>query len=165
MSILEADAEQAAEREWIHKNYRSGGLNAYAIYRSVPWTLNNQVTLSPGHGKGLDLPYTLEKIKEIGGCCMDQAYFTENVFRLFGVPAVYTRGRGRGGGMPRARLGPDPEGPLLLGAGEEVVPVFGRVEDLGQQCLGPGEGVSRVGVDLDQVLSLARCGEPVGPAR
>ncbi len=89
----------AEEREWVLQNYNKGKLrDAYKIYKSVPWTLNDAVTLSHGHGKGLGTPYTLMNIKKIGGCCMDQAYFTENVYRLFGVPAVYTRGRGKRGG-------------------------------------------------------------------
>jgi hypothetical protein len=95
----------AAERDWIYKNYRAKGLNAAAIYRSVPWTLNGKVTISHGHKKGLDLPYTLETIKKIGGCCMEQAYFTENVYRLFGVPATYTHGRGNRSGAGHAWAG------------------------------------------------------------
>ena len=93
------------EREWVLKNYRAKSLNPYTVYSSVPWTLNNPITLSPGHGKGLETPYTLENIKKIGGCCMEQAYFTENVFRLFGVPAAYTSGRGSRSGAGHAWAG------------------------------------------------------------
>ncbi len=94
-----------AERDWVYKNYNSRGLDAKAIYSSIPWTLNNKVSISPAHGKGLDLPYVLETIKKIGGCCMEQAYFTENIFRLFGVPAIYTSGRGSKSGAGHAWAG------------------------------------------------------------
>lgn len=80
------------ERDWVLGHYRARGLRAHDLYGSVPWTLNDEKTLSPSHGKGLDIPYTLENIKEIGGCCMDQAYFTESILRLFGVPAVFASG-------------------------------------------------------------------------
>jgi tetratricopeptide (TPR) repeat protein len=80
----------ANERAWVLQNY-GRNLNAYAIYKSVPWTM----VLSPAHGKGEGLDYTLMNIKEKGGVCMEQAYFTEQVFRLHGVPAVFMEGQGR----------------------------------------------------------------------
>ncbi|MFH2001181.1 MAG: hypothetical protein ABIK28_15980, partial [Planctomycetota bacterium] len=77
------------ERAWVLRQYDARTLIPSVLYDSVPWTFMNEVTLSPAHGKGLDLAYTLENIKKIGGCCMDQAYFTENIVRLFGIPAVF----------------------------------------------------------------------------
>ena len=84
----------AKEREWIIRNYNRGSIHPGNVYRSVPWTQK----LSPAHGKGGNTPYTLQNIRKLGGVCMEQAYFTENVLRIFGVPAVYTRGRGQRGG-------------------------------------------------------------------
>ncbi|MDK1031531.1 MAG: hypothetical protein QGD94_05965 [Planctomycetia bacterium] len=98
---------RGTERGWVSKLYNKKNLNPGAIYKSVPWTQK----LSPAHGKGDDVEYTLMNIKREGGVCMEQAYFTENVLRLFGVPAVYTHGRGLRGGhawvgalMPKPRV-------------------------------------------------------------
>jgi len=94
-----------AEQKWVLKNYRAQDLRASTIYHSIPWTLDSDDTVSPGHGKGLHIPYTLENIKKIGGCCMEQAYFTENVFRLFGIPSIYTVGRTSTTGIGHAWVG------------------------------------------------------------
>jgi hypothetical protein len=83
----------AAERDWVLKNYKRTAINAEAIYLSVPYTFPSERALSPMHGKGLDVLYTLMNIMKYGGCCVDQAYFTENVFRLFGIPAVLVHGQ------------------------------------------------------------------------
>jgi len=82
------------EREWIIKNYNKSSIAPGNVYRGVPWTQK----LSPAHRKGKGIPYTLMNIKKLGGVCMEQAYFTENVLRIFCVPAIYTRGRGQRGG-------------------------------------------------------------------
>ncbi len=78
------------ERLWVLRNVTNLG-DAYGIYRNVPWTQK----LSPAHGKGEGIPYTLENIQRLGGVCMEQAYFTEQVYRLHGVPAIYMHGQGR----------------------------------------------------------------------
>lgn len=79
----------ASERDWIVQNYgRKHPRSATQIYASVPWTK----VLSPAHGTGLNMEYTLPKIQEVGGVCMEQAYFCESVYRTLGVPAMYTRG-------------------------------------------------------------------------
>jgi hypothetical protein len=78
------------ERLWVLQNYPKNQ-DAYAIYKGVPWTF----VLSPAHGKGLGIDYTLMNMKKMGGVCMEQAYFTEQVFRLHGVPAVFMDGQGR----------------------------------------------------------------------
>jgi hypothetical protein len=83
----------AAERNWVLKNYERSALRAEVIYLSVPYTFPSPKALSPMHGRGQDVLYTLMNIKKYGGCCVDQAYFTENVFRLFGIPAVLTHGQ------------------------------------------------------------------------
>lgn len=84
-----------SERQWILANYNARRLpRPTQMYASVPWTM----ALAPAHGKGLGMEYTLANIKQHGGCCMEQAYFTESVFRTLGVPAVYMRGEGRRGG-------------------------------------------------------------------
>ncbi|MBN2584900.1 MAG: hypothetical protein JXL80_17685 [Planctomycetes bacterium] len=78
------------ERGWVLNNY-GRKLDAYEVYKGVPWTK----VLSPAHGAGAGIPYTLANMKTMGGVCMEQAYFTEQVMRLHGVPAVYMRGEGR----------------------------------------------------------------------
>jgi len=81
------------ERDWAMRNYEDTS-DAYAIYKTVPWTK----VLSPAHGMGGGIPYTLMNMKQHGGVCMEQAYFTEQVMRLHGVPASYMRGEGRSEG-------------------------------------------------------------------
>jgi len=51
---------RASEREWIKNNYSKMKFNARSIYSSVPWTK----VLSPAHGTGGDMEYTLENIKK-----------------------------------------------------------------------------------------------------
>jgi hypothetical protein len=85
---------RASERQWILANYRPQIVEPGSLYKSVPWTQR----LSPAHKKGDDLEYTLANIKQHGGVCMEQAYFSESVCRMFGLPAVYTHGRGERGG-------------------------------------------------------------------
>ncbi len=85
----------AAELQWVRKTYTKKDLaNLNALYQSFPWTKK----LSPAHGTGKGVDYTLPNIKKLGGVCMEQAYATENICRLFGLPATYTRGMGGRGG-------------------------------------------------------------------
>jgi|GEM_PF-2208512 len=102
------------DRQWVLKNYRTQDLKASTIYHSIPWTLDSDDTVSPGHGKGLNIPYTLKTIKKSGGGGMERAYFTENVFRLFGIPAIYTVGQASTTGAGHAWVGvlrSQPNGP------------------------------------------------------
>lgn len=80
-----------AERQWILSNVRpQETANPSQLYASVPWTKK----LSPAHNTGEGIDYTLANIRQHGGVCMEQAYFSENVLRMHGIPAVYTSGRG-----------------------------------------------------------------------
>jgi hypothetical protein len=84
-----------AEQKWVIGKYVRNRITARPtqIYSSIRWT--NKI--SPKRGKGTDKPYTLKNILTLGGYCYEQAYYSENVYRLLGVPAVYTGGRGRRG--------------------------------------------------------------------
>ncbi len=90
-----------AERDWVMANYKASDLIPDKLYKSVPWTQK----LSPAHGKGDKIEYTLENIRKLGGVCIEQAYFSENVCQLFGVPAIYTFGRGKNIDTSHAWLG------------------------------------------------------------
>jgi hypothetical protein len=85
---------RASERQWILDNYGPRMIEPGSLYKSVPWTKK----LSPAHGTGAGIDYTLANIKQLGGVCMEQAYFSEAVCHMFGLPAVYTHGRGERGG-------------------------------------------------------------------
>lgn len=83
----------AAERDWVLRTY-GGRISAKDVYPTVPWTKK----LSPAHGTGDGIDYTLMNMRKLGGVCMEQAYFSEQVLRLRGVPAVYMEGGGLRGG-------------------------------------------------------------------
>ena len=51
-----------AECKWVLKNYGQK-LDAYEVYRGVPWTQ----ALSPVHGTGGNMDYTLMNVKKVGG--------------------------------------------------------------------------------------------------
>lgn len=98
----------AGERAWGLK-YGRVMPSPDALYKSVPWTK----VLSPAHGQGLDMPYTLMNMQKVGGVCMEQAYFTESVMRLFCVPAIYTQGRGKAADSGHAWVGSLVTGPKV----------------------------------------------------
>ena len=66
------------ERAWVLQNFRRSRLlgDPTKMYASVPWTK----ALSPAHGTGEGIDYTLPNIQKVGGVCMEQAYFCESVF-------------------------------------------------------------------------------------
>lgn len=76
------------EMAWVLDNFKIKDLRVSNVYKSVPMTLMKSLTLSPSHDRGGDIPYTLENIKKYGGGSIEQAYFAESVFRLFGIPAI-----------------------------------------------------------------------------
>jgi hypothetical protein len=84
----------AGERDWIDQNYTNVRFDPGTLYRTVPWTKK----LSPAHGTGEGIDYTLANIRKYGGVCMEQAYYAENILRTYGLPATYTAGRGGRGG-------------------------------------------------------------------
>jgi hypothetical protein len=107
-----------AEREWVRAKYaKFTDLHPASLYKSVPWTKK----LALGHGIGDPKDYTLDKIQKVGGVCMEQAYFSENVLRLHGLPAVYTRGQGIQNGHAWI-------GALMMKPGVQWDFTFGRYE-------------------------------------
>jgi hypothetical protein len=83
-----------AERRWA--------LNTYRLPRD-PGTAYFQIRYDMGayfsgqwKGGGAE-NYTLPKIMELGGVCKDQAYFTAEVCRAYGVPAVVCTGQSGAG--------------------------------------------------------------------
>jgi hypothetical protein len=63
------------------------------VYRDIPWTKK----LSPLFKSGEQIPYLLPNIRRYGGACYEQAYVTESVLRLQGLPATMAIGRGKRG--------------------------------------------------------------------
>jgi len=119
----------AEERTWVLSKI-SPNTSADGLYTSVPWTQ----TLSPAHDKGAGTPYTLANIQKMGGVCMEQAYFTETVLRLYGTPAVYTHGRGSTSDSGHAwvgylRLAPRVEWDFSVGRYREHHYYKGEVQD------------------------------------
>lgn len=68
--------------------------------------ISSRIAFAPGSNTPLDKsplywthgPYTLQAIKNRGGLCVDQAYFTTLVLRAKGIPAILFTGIGRRGG-------------------------------------------------------------------
>jgi len=83
----------AEEREFALAEYGRGYSPRKAFF-DVEWNKK----LSPAHGTGRDIPYTLMNIRKLGGVCMEQAYFSSCVGKCVGLPAVYCCGAGKRGG-------------------------------------------------------------------
>ena len=81
------------ERTWALANY-ANQRDIGRLFFKVPYTMK----LSPAHGNGVDIPYTLQNILQIGGVCMEQAHFASSVGKCVGVPSAYCYGAGKRGG-------------------------------------------------------------------
>ena len=79
------------ERMYVLRTYQKQRGIIGRVFFKVPYTRR----LSPAHGNGKDIPYTLMNIMDLGGVCMEQAYFATQVGKSLGVPSSYSRGMGR----------------------------------------------------------------------
>jgi hypothetical protein len=85
-----------AERQWALKSYRLPG-DPGAAYFQVRYDMG---AFSSGKWRGGEQPYTLANILKLGGVCKDEAYFTAEVCRAYGIPATVCTGQsGQGEGF------------------------------------------------------------------
>jgi hypothetical protein len=76
------------EINWAFEKYR--GKPVGPCYSEIQYDTAHYKRGEPKKIAGL--PYTLRNIKDKGGVCADQAYFSSMVGRIIGVPTVYVRG-------------------------------------------------------------------------
>lgn len=85
-----------AERQWALNTYRLPG-DPGAAYFQVRYDMG---AFSSGKWRGGEQPYTLANILKLGGVCKDEAYFTAEVCRAYGIPATVCTGQsGQGEGF------------------------------------------------------------------
>lgn len=82
-----------SELEWARENI-SGSLSSWGNkYSDIEYDHSRP---DAGRYKWDHGPYTLSSIEEIGGICVDQAYFAVITARAYGIPAIYFHGSGKG---------------------------------------------------------------------
>lgn len=82
-----------SEFDWAAENVNYTQANWGAAYNSIRYLMERAAG-----GKDPYTNYSFEEIREEGGICMDQAYFSCNTGKCRGVPAVYVTGDGDRGG-------------------------------------------------------------------
>ena len=90
------------ELEWAKENVRSSVSRWGSLYPSI---IYNHKRLNSGQYSWIHGDYKLEDIKEFGGICVDQAYYTIMTARANGIPAMYFHGVGRNAGERHAWAG------------------------------------------------------------
>lgn len=83
------------ELEWARQNVKTSRSGFDGVYRSVRY-LNERIKDQRYSWSGG--PYTLANIEEVGGICVDQAYFAAMVGKAHGLPTLYFSGQGNDGG-------------------------------------------------------------------
>lgn len=81
------------ELEWVRENVRLQAPER--LFHSI---LYDQARLAQAAWQWPHGPYTLPAIRQRGGICTDQAYFTVITLRAHGYPAILFAGEGRRGG-------------------------------------------------------------------
>ncbi len=84
-----------SELEWARDNVKGSRSNWNKKYSQIVYDhqrLDRGIYIWP-YGE-----YSLAKIEEIGGICVDQAYYAAITARAHGIPALYFSGPGRRGG-------------------------------------------------------------------
>jgi len=83
-----------AERQWAAQQYARHP-NPARAYFDLRYDIEHLRKGSPKRIAALD--YTLPNLRKVGGVCIDQAYYAEQVCKSLGIPATIVVGRGRGG--------------------------------------------------------------------
>lgn len=106
-----------SELEWVCANER-GSLSGWGQkFSGIEY---NHGRLSRSQHDWPHGPYELASIKQRGGICVDQAYYAVMTARAFGIPSIYFRAMGKGGGHAWFSF--------MKGAGDWVLDV-GRYEN------------------------------------
>ena len=83
-----------AERQWVWKKYRRK-LTPSETYYDVDYDYGHLMRGVPKKIESLD--FTLPNLKEVGGVCIEQAYYSAQVCKAMGIPAAVATGRGHTG--------------------------------------------------------------------
>lgn len=84
-----------AERNWAQSNYAQE-TNPERIYNALKYDMD---FVTKGTPKKIDgLAFTLPNLRQVGGVCLERAYFSAEVYRALAVPAVMVVGSGTRGG-------------------------------------------------------------------
>jgi hypothetical protein len=83
-----------AERKWAVDQYAKHP-NPARAYFDLRYDIDHLRKGSPKRISALE--YTLPNLRKVGGVCIDQAYYAEQVCKSLGIPATIVVGRGRGG--------------------------------------------------------------------
>ena len=82
-----------SEYDWVDANMRWNRTNWGDAYASIKYMMSRAQNNADPYTK-----YTLAEIKQLGGVCRDQAYYTVNGAKVKGIPAVMVTGDGDRGG-------------------------------------------------------------------
>ena len=80
-----------AERQWVWKTYRRKPRPAEAYY-DVDYDFDHLFRGVPKKIASMD--FTMPNLKQVGGVCIEQAYFSTQVCKAMGIPATIATGRG-----------------------------------------------------------------------
>ncbi|MEI7836478.1 MAG: FIST C-terminal domain-containing protein, partial [Planctomycetota bacterium] len=84
-----------AERNWAQTTYAKE-TNADHVYTALKYDMDY---VKLGTSKKIsNLPFTLPNLRQVGGVCLERAYYAAEVFRSMGVPSVMICGLGTRGG-------------------------------------------------------------------
>ncbi len=84
-----------AQWDWIRKEVRVNKSALGDVYFSIRY---DDQRLNSGIFDWPHPQYRMEDIRQMGGICVDQAYYAVEVARAYGIPALYFEGTGRRGG-------------------------------------------------------------------
>jgi len=85
-----------SELDWARNQVRANLGSFERVFNMIRYDENR--LLSRNYDWPAFQPYTLAKIQEIGGICVDQAYFGAMVGKARGIPTLFFVGQGSGGG-------------------------------------------------------------------
>ncbi len=84
-----------SELDWVRKNIRLPRVNFDRAFSMVKYRTDR---LSKQQYEWTEAPYQLQKILELGGICVDQAYFAMLAGKALGLPTLFFTGQGTDGG-------------------------------------------------------------------
>ena len=94
LKYLVASLANNEDREWVQRSVPVSIGNVEKLYYSVPYA-TERITAKAYNWTGTD--YRLKTIRDTGGICTDQAYFTAEVAKCSGIPAFIFTGAGKDG--------------------------------------------------------------------